>query len=170
MPRSTLVTSHWPLIGFLLSFCFALSASQDGGPSPILTPPYEPSSKAASHPIEPSGKEASHPNSANASNGIAYHGGEVMTKGLNIYYVWYGTWAGDQAVPIVEDLARNIGTTFYWAINSTYSDSFGATVAPQVRLASSIPDSYSEGSTLQEAPFSLTPVLPPGAGSDRRFC
>jgi hypothetical protein len=48
-------------------------------------------------------------------------GGRVMTAATNaIYYIWYGNWTGDTAPAILDDLARNLGGSPHYAINSTY--------------------------------------------------
>jgi hypothetical protein len=65
---------------------------------------------------------------------MVYSGGQLMTQGANVYYVWYGTWAGDPAVPILEDLARNIGGSSYLDILTTYQDKAGTPVVNSVAL------------------------------------
>jgi hypothetical protein len=61
---------------------------------------------------------------------IKYHGGAVMTAATNkIYYIWYGNWTGDTATSILDDLARNLGGSPYYAINSTYYSITGGTGA-----------------------------------------
>ena len=32
---------------------------------------------------------------SSGSNGIVYHGGPVMLGTVNVYYIWYGNWAGN---------------------------------------------------------------------------
>ena len=54
------------------------------------------------------------------SNGISPHSGPVMST-INVYYIWYGSWAGNTAQPILEDLANTIGGSAYSNINTTYS-------------------------------------------------
>jgi hypothetical protein len=51
---------------------------------------------------------------------ISYHGGPVMTGGVNLYYIWYGNWSGNSATTILTDLAKSIGGSPYWGINTTY--------------------------------------------------
>jgi hypothetical protein len=59
------------------------------------------------------------------SNGITYHGGPVITAGTKIYYIWYGTWSGNQATAILDTLANSIGGSPYFNINTTYADGGG---------------------------------------------
>ena len=56
------------------------------------------------------------------SNGINYHGGPVMLGTTNVYYIWYGNWDGNTAVNILDNLARNLGGSPYFNINTTYYD------------------------------------------------
>lgn len=59
-------------------------------------------------------------------NGISYHNGPVMTKGVNIYYIWYGDWSKDStANAILTDFASNIGGSPYFNINTAYGDTTG---------------------------------------------
>ncbi|MEP6651915.1 MAG: Ig-like domain-containing protein [Myxococcales bacterium] len=82
-----------------------------------------------------------------SGNGIYYAGGHVMTGTINIYYIWYGNWSSSnpQAVPILEDLARKIGGSALWNINTLYDDRFGGHVSSQVRFMGSTADQYSQG-------------------------
>jgi Phosphate-induced protein 1 conserved region len=58
------------------------------------------------------------------SNGILYNGGPVMDlpNGVNVYYIWYGNWAGNTAKPILINLAQELGHSPYFNINTTYFD------------------------------------------------
>src|SRR5262245_32220250 len=51
---------------------------------------------------------------------IAYRGGPVMTGVVKVYYIWYGTWNGNTAPLILENLAQSIGGSPYYNINTTY--------------------------------------------------
>jgi hypothetical protein len=104
-------------------------------PSPGLGPVggYEHGQEQkASHSAAPTGQ-------AVTGNGIDYHGGPVMTGGVNIYYIWYGDWNGNTAVGILEDFANNIGGSSYYNINTTYS------VPNTVAFKKSVNDPYSLG-------------------------
>lgn len=86
------------------------------------------------------------------TNGINYHGGPVMTAGTNkIYYIWYGNWSGNSATTILADLAKSIGGSPYFNINTTYYDAFNTHVSNSVSFASTTTDSYSQGTALSDA-------------------
>ena len=84
-------------------------------------------------------------------NGINYHGGPLMLGTTNVHYIWYGNWSGNTATAILTDLARNIGPSPYFNINTTYYDGSGAHVSNSVRLAESTTDSYSRGTSLSDS-------------------
>lgn len=67
---------------------------------------------------------------------ITYHNGPVMTdpNGVNIYYVWYGTWSDTQK-SILRDFATGIGGTPYYGINTSYYDSLKRYVANKAAFA-----------------------------------
>lgn len=78
---------------------------------------------------------------AATTNGIINHGGSVMSNGINVYYIWYGNWTGNSATTILTDLARNIGGSPYYNINTSYG-------APNtVTYKGSVTDNYSNGTT-----------------------
>jgi hypothetical protein len=79
------------------------------------------------------------------------HGGPVMTGTTNVYYIWYGNWAGNSATSILTDLAKSIGGSTYWAINTQYPDNNGNRPANSVVFAGSTSDSYSKGKSLAES-------------------
>src|ERR1051325_6250418 len=59
--------------------------------------------------IKPDGKgDLSRAKSA-GGNGIYYHGGPLLLGTPNIYYIWYGSWAGNSATTILSDFANSIG-------------------------------------------------------------
>ena len=62
------------------------------------------------------------------ANGISYHNGPIMTGTPNIYYIWYGNWAGNSATTILTSFAQNLGGSSYEHINSTYYDGAGTHV------------------------------------------
>jgi hypothetical protein len=72
---------------------------------------------------------------------IVNHGGPVMSNGVNVYYIWYGSWAGNSATTILTDLVKSIGGSSYYNINTTYG-------APNsVTYKASVNDNYSNGTT-----------------------
>jgi hypothetical protein len=87
---------------------------------------------------------------AATSNGITYHGGPVMTGTVNLYYIWYGNWAGNSATTILTDLANTIGGSPYWAINTTYTSGNGTHLSNSVAFKGSTTDSYSQGTSLSD--------------------
>lgn len=84
------------------------------------------------------------------ANGIAPHGGPVMTS-VNIYYIWYGSWANNSATGILTDLAFSLGDSLYWNINTTYYDPAGHHVGSSARFAGATTDSYSRGTSLADS-------------------
>jgi hypothetical protein len=86
-------------------------------------------------------------------NGIQYHGGPVMvsTAGTNVYYIWYGNWSGNSAMTILTDLARSIGGSPYFNINTTYTNSAGTHVTNKINYSGSTTDNYSHGTALSDS-------------------
>jgi hypothetical protein len=82
--------------------------------------------------------------------GIDYHGGPIMYGGITLYYIWYGDWKGNSAISILEYMARHLGGTHYFNINTTYRDSAGHRVSNVVNWGGSTTDSYSMGTTLTD--------------------
>src|SRR5436190_6423671 len=127
-----------------------LAQEDDKGPREIiihLPNPYQghgPQAGVLGHAGKP-------PGGGPKSNGINYHGGPVMLGGVNMYYIWYGNWAGNTATTILTDFANSIGGSPYYNINTTYYDGAGRTVANSVRLAECTYDNYSEGTSLSDA-------------------
>jgi hypothetical protein len=86
-----------------------------------------------------------------SSNGIDYHGGPLMLNTTNVYYIWYGNWSGNNAPDILNDLARGIGGSPYFNINTTYYNGSSVQVTNSVHYAGSTTDSYSQGTSLTDA-------------------
>src|SRR5690348_5409374 len=55
-----------------------------------------------------------------SNNGIYYHGGPLILGQTNVYYIWYGNWSGNTANNILTTLAKNIGGSPYFNINTSY--------------------------------------------------
>jgi hypothetical protein len=90
---------------------------------------------------------------AATSNGINYHGGPLILGTTNVYYIWYGNWSGSNgaAVPILTNLAQQIGGSPYFNINTTYYNGSGTTVSNSVAFAGSTTDNYSRGTALGDS-------------------
>jgi hypothetical protein len=86
-----------------------------------------------------------------AGNGISYHGGPVMLGTVNVYYIWYGNWAGNTATSILTDEAQNVGGTPWNNINTTYYNGSNVHVSNAVNYAGSTTDNYSRGTSLTDS-------------------
>ena len=87
-----------------------------------------------------------------SSNGIDYHGGPVMTAGAkNVYFIWYGNWAGNSATQILPDLMSNLGGSSYFGINTTYYNASNVHVSNYVHYFGSATDAYSHGTSLSDS-------------------
>jgi Phosphate-induced protein 1 conserved region len=84
------------------------------------------------------------------ANGISYHGGPVILEGVNAYYIWYGGWGTDDTTTILTDLAKAIGGSPYFNINTTYYDGNNQHVANAVTYAGSTSPGYSRGTALSD--------------------
>jgi hypothetical protein len=96
--------------------------------------------------------QTSQPNPTN--DGIDYHGGPVMDNGANVHFIWYGHWNNNTAPEILTYLAKHIGGTAYFNINTSYYDyNPGGEKNPaknSVNFGGSIFDNYSLGSYLTD--------------------
>ena len=86
-----------------------------------------------------------------SSTGINYHGGPVMLGTTNLYYIWYGNWSGNNAIPILNNLALSLGGSPYYNINTTYYDGSNNKVSNAVATPASTVDSYSRGTALSDS-------------------
>jgi hypothetical protein len=78
-------------------------------------------------------------NAGGAGSGsvILYRGGPVILGTVNVYYIWYGNWAGNTATTILTDLANSIGGSPYFNINTTYFNGSNIHVTNSVQYAGS---------------------------------
>ena len=80
-----------------------------------------------------------------SSNGIDYHGGPVMTAGVNAYVIWYGNWSGNTATTILPKLLTGLSGSPYYRINTTYRNGANQPVPNLVKFAGQTTDAYSQG-------------------------
>jgi len=85
------------------------------------------------------------------SNGIAYHGGPIMTGTKSVYVIWYGNWGNSTTVSIVTNFLSCLGGSPWFNICSTYTNSSGGNVTNSMVYGGSTTDSYSQGSALSDA-------------------
>lgn len=68
------------------------------------------------------------------STTITYHGGSVMTQGVNVYVIYYGTFANTPPIPtsetVVNQFFSDLHNSGQYGVNSTYYDASTATIAP----------------------------------------
>jgi hypothetical protein len=78
-----------------------------------------------------------------------FHGGAVLSLGINVYVIWYGPWATGpgHTRPAMEEFLRHLDdpAAMYWNILSSYTDQKGNAVVPKVRYAGFITDAASHG-------------------------
>ncbi|CAB4363529.1 MAG: hypothetical protein F2681_06175 [Actinobacteria bacterium] len=80
-----------------------------------------------------------------AQSVMKYYGGAVMTGHVNVYVVWYGNWpTASSRRKILTDFLQHVPSP-YWAINQTYPNAAGKTVANDISLAGQTDDRYSVG-------------------------
>lgn len=101
---------------------------------------------------------------------ISYHGGPVMTdpNGANVYYIWYGNWAGDTTPEILSRMMGGVTGSAWYNINTTYYGGSKANptyVTNKVKLAGSVADAYSQGNALSDA--QIQQVVTDSIGSGR---
>jgi hypothetical protein len=70
---------------------------------------------------------------------------------VNIYYIWYGSWSGNNATSILTSFISNLGGSTYEHINSTYHDGSNNSVSGQLHYAGSYSTSAYLGTSLSDA-------------------
>ena len=89
--------------------------------------------------------------SKTGGNGISYHGGPIITGTTNVYYIWYGNWSADTiGQNILTVLAKSIGGSPYFNINTTYYNGSSVHVSNSVAYGTSAVDNYSQGKNLSD--------------------
>jgi len=99
--------------------------------------------------VAPVGAGASSTNASSSTNGIEYHGGPIIPN-PHVYFIWYGNWTGNTALTILPQLISGLSGSPYFNINTTYSDSTGASVTNSVSMRTQVFDSYSQGTVLSD--------------------
>lgn len=72
--------------------------------------------------------------------GIQYHGGPVMSAGMNVYIIWYGTHSATTKANL-KTFVSNIRNTWYWNINNTYTNAAGTALWGTVTFMKAVADS-----------------------------
>ena len=66
-----------------------------------------------------------------------------MAGTVNVYYIWCGNGSGNGAITLLENMAKSIGGSPYFNINSTYTDQSATALWNPVLFAGSANDNYS---------------------------
>jgi hypothetical protein len=87
------------------------------------------------------------------TSGITYHQGPIVTGTTNVYFIWYGNWAGlnPGANSILTNFAQKIGGSPYYNINASYYNAAKVHISNSVNFAGSTTDNYSQGTQLSDA-------------------
>lgn len=123
-------------------------AQGDAGPQGPIGPQGEPGPKGPPGPMNEAGAP---PPVMIGTNGISYHGGNVMLGTTNVYLIWYGNWSGNTTTSIIPDLVRGLSGSSYQNIDHSYymeSNSTAEYVSNSLTLAGTTSDNYSQGATL----------------------
>ena len=84
-------------------------------------------------------------------NGIAYHGGPLMTNATNIYLIWYGDWTSSaKTKQVLTSFGTSLTGSTLYNTNSSYTDSSKRKVQNIVQLVSQSSDNYSQGKALSD--------------------
>lgn len=68
---------------------------------------------------------AASPDTAPAGAPGFYHGGPVIAGPVDVYFLWYGDWSGNDAPWILRPFIRNLGDSAYWSFLASYADAGG---------------------------------------------
>jgi hypothetical protein len=136
----------------------AARASQGETSSPGATQRFVHAAVRGSSPTGVPGAAGKPGAARTSSNGIDYHGGPVVTAGVNAYIIWYGNWSGTGSntaatVNLVEHFINTLGNTPYENINTTYGDNTG-NVSGNLTLGGAIFDTGSQGTRLSNSRLS----------------
>ena len=95
---------------------------------------------------------------------IRYHKGPIMTGPVNVYFIWYGNWAGNTAPTILSDFMADLGGEPYNNMNTSFYDSHNNHIANSVTFWGGIDDHYSRGNNLGDldVPFIVDTAISNG--------
>jgi hypothetical protein len=82
------------------------------------------------------------------SGRICFHGGDLKTNRVQVYYIWYGDWRSSAVPGLLQDFAYSLGNTPYYRINSTYSDEHNIPVNSHFGYGGSYWVGYTHGSSI----------------------
>jgi hypothetical protein len=139
----------------LVAVATVIAACSDPVASPVAPAGAPPplAARGAPAPSHPSGKGIGVIGSKvnRTTQQIEYHGGPVMLGTPQVYFVWYGNWAGMTArQQILTDLVSNLGGSSYFQINTLYTDALGQSPVNGIQYAGAATDAYSQGTNLED--------------------
>jgi len=158
MPRSALYRGAigCATMVFIFAACRDAVSVPDVATRGLAPRPGAPLAAAVSKDILPTGKGYGVQDDPNppprTRYRMEYHSNRVRTGIQDIYFIWYGDWAGRSADQLVlTDLASTIGNTPYLNIVRLYPDSRDSVATSSVVYGGSVTDNYSHGATLSDA-------------------
>jgi Phosphate-induced protein 1 conserved region len=128
-----------------------------------ITKPFDPASQQEA-PAPANQQLAPIGDAVVTGNGIEYHGGPVMLGPHNVYFIWYGNFAGNIALTMLPDLINGFGGSQYFNTNTSYGD-VNSNIANTVTLTKQVFDNYSHGTALNNTTFSQVISAPLDSGA-----
>lgn len=103
--------------------------------------------------------------------GITHHGGRSMSRGINLYIIWYGKWSNTSKA-IVRGFVTDLGSTNkaagtvrgWWKTIGVYYNTLGQYFNQSVVLNKEVVDKYSSG-TLVKSDNVVNKIIAPKLGS-----
>ncbi len=89
-----------------------------------------------------------------AESQILYHGGPVMLGTINVYVVYYGSFAGTEATSIIDNFLENLGGSGAFNVNTTYYNGQVQHISGSLSYSpstNSYADAYSQGKKLSNS-------------------
>ena len=90
------------------------------------------------------------PSNPKRNNGIKYHNGQIMLGTVNVYFIFYGNWAGRNTEQSLTDFILNLGGSPYHNIITTYRDWTDHYAINSLMWGRNMEDPYSHGTNLSE--------------------